>query len=307
MISSPSRPRLQVSIITGPLGSGKTTLLQRIVQTNDFQSGNTALLINDAGPVNVDAVIFRGKAKEVRAITGGCICCTNPEEFKSALLEFSSQEQIQKVWIEASGIASIDDILDQLLEGSLPQKIQIQEIILMMDAPHYNGHFFHLSGQKSQIALANRVILNKIDLVEASSIPQMVEEIQSWNPHAVVHTSIRSEIDWNLKQSSPLPRSTLRKKSLRAAHATWNTHWIPISHPQKMKAVTQFIQNLPEEVYRVKGFVQISDQMNRLHFFQKVTSTSEVICWEYCSSIDEKGLVLLARGNVLNDLQHPFQ
>jgi len=46
---------LQVYLLTGFLGSGKTTVLQRLIAQPDFPRARTALLINDAGTLNIDS------------------------------------------------------------------------------------------------------------------------------------------------------------------------------------------------------------------------------------------------------------
>ncbi len=294
--------RISVTLITGFLGSGKTTLLQRIVLSPEFKAGHSALLINDAGPVNIDAKIFRGKAKEVKAVTGGCICCVNPEEMKSTLLEFSLIPEIKSVWIEASGIAETDDILDRLMDYPLPQKIEIKEIIHVIDAENYPGWFFDGFGQKNQIALANRILLNKVDLVKPAILEKIKKEIHSLNPHVLLQPTTYCDADLNLHPQR-LPERVFNNKDFSKNHTLWRTKWIPLSSPQTMLSLHTFLKELPKEIYRAKGFVQISDQNNETHFIQKVGPHAEIISWVYEGEVPEYGLVLLGRGESIHQIE----
>ncbi len=293
--------RLSIFLITGFLGSGKTTLLNRIVSSPEFKAKNSALLINDAGPVNIDAKIFRGKAKEVKAVTGGCVCCVNPEEMRSTLLEFSANPEIHEVWIEASGIAETDDILDRLMDYPLPQKTVIQEIIHVLDAESFSGWFSNGVGQKQQVALANRVLVNKADRIKPAALQKMIQEIQAWNPRALVQSTVRCEADFSQRPQPltvPLPQG---EKKVR--HLDWKTVWIPLPEPQRMKSVEQFLQQLPEEVYRAKGFVRSVEKGRPIYFIQKVGIQAEVISWKYEGAVKECGLVLLGRGESIEKIK----
>lgn len=287
--------QLSIFLITGFLGSGKTTLLNRIVSSPEFKAKHSALLINDAGPVNIDAKIFRGKAKEVRAVTGGCVCCVNPEEMKSTLLEFSANPEIQEVWIEASGIAETDDILDRLMDYPLPQKTVIKEIIHVLDAESFSGWFSNGVGQKQQIALANRVLVNKVDRIKPTALEKMIQEIQAWNPRALVQPTVRCDADFSIAPSSPPVGSSYQEKKW-SSHAVWKTVWIPQPEPQSLKSVEQFLQQLPDEVYRAKGFIRSNEKGSPTYFIQKVGIHAEVISWKYEGEVKEYGLVLLGRG-----------
>lgn len=297
--------RLSLSLITGFLGSGKTTLLDRIVSSADFAAGKSALLINDAGPVNIDAKIFKGRAKEIKAITGGCICCVNPEEMKQSLLEFALVPEIEQVWIEASGIAETEDILDRLMDHPLPQKTLIQEIIHVIDAQQGVGGLLEAMNQKKQAALANRILINKTDLVPPKNITEITEKIRSWNPHALIQATVRCDIDLSLVPPSPPtppPYSENFGKKTQS-HLDWKTVWIPIPKPQSFQKIQKFLDHLPKEIYRVKGFVIISDKNHPTYFIQKVGAQSEMIAWEYSGSVEEHGLVLLGRGKNVDQIQ----
>ncbi len=299
----PNQPKLSVSLITGFLGAGKTTLLQRIVASSDFKAGNSALLINDAGPVNIDAKIFRGKAKEVKAVTGGCVCCVNPEEMRATLLEFATHPDIQQVWIEASGIAETDDILDRLMDHPLPQKVEIKEVIHLIDAENFSGGFFGGLAQKNQVALADRVIVNKIDLVKPAALEKILKELRLWNPHALIQPAVKSDVDLTPHGKNFDKDLDSIRENKKSAHGKWKTQWIPISEPQKLQDLERFLKSLPPEVYRAKGFVQISDQKNKTHFIQKVGPNAEALSWEYEGAVAEHGLVLLGQGNEIENIK----
>lgn len=286
--------RLQVSLITGSLGSGKTTLLEEIVSSPSFDPSHSALLINDAGPINIDAKVFRGRANAVRTLTGGCICCVNPEEMKSILLELSQNPQIETVWIEASGIAQTDDILDRLMDQALVQKVQIRNVIHLINAETFSNWFTHAWNEKVQAQFANRIIINKIDLISPELLEKISQEIESWNPSARIEKTLYSHIDLS-QNSNPLPLFHKKNTSSLKSHRQWNTSWIPIVKPQNIQKVTQFLNELPPEIYRVKGFIPVFDKKLKTYFVQKVGILSQINVWEFEGNVEETGLVLLGQ------------
>src|SRR4026209_1648892 len=122
---------LNVIAITGFLGSGKTTLLQHLLENSPIAPAHSALLINDFGAVNLDAALVARPQLKLSTITGGCACCANSQHLTSALLAFSRQSELELLWMETSGLAEADEILDHLTDFRLKDHVKLQHLLLV--------------------------------------------------------------------------------------------------------------------------------------------------------------------------------
>src|SRR5690349_4024282 len=107
-----------VHLIAGPLGIGKTTAIISYLQR---QAGRefVAVLVNDFGPVGLDAAIMEGALAQdasantaIKMLPGGCVCCTSAAGLLSAFEELSVLPRVDRIIIEPSGLSLVGDTLD---------------------------------------------------------------------------------------------------------------------------------------------------------------------------------------------------
>jgi len=109
---------LDLVVLTGFLGSGKTTLLKHLLSSpNPIPTEESVVIINDFGDINVDVHLLRSLPYQFRSIAGGCVCCTSYRQLIDELTTLARSAQTQPAWLEASGLAETEELLDQL---SLP-------------------------------------------------------------------------------------------------------------------------------------------------------------------------------------------
>lgn len=179
-------PLVPVTIVTGFLGSGKSTLLNQILKRN--QNKKIAVLVNEFGPTmeieklsitNDDTI----STEDWIELENGCICCTVKD---SAVIQLERLLQVKgpfdRVVIEASGVADPAKLYNMFwLDDAIQDKIKLDGILCVVDSFNFNldsipPEFF------AQLALANVVLLNKIDLLKEkestiSSIKQFIQNI----------------------------------------------------------------------------------------------------------------------------------
>lgn len=61
-------------VIGGYLGTGKTTLVNHLLC--EAAGRRVTILVNDFGSVSIDADLIEGASDGVRALAGGCACCS---------------------------------------------------------------------------------------------------------------------------------------------------------------------------------------------------------------------------------------
>jgi G3E family GTPase len=290
-----SSARIPLFLITGFLGSGKTTFLQHLLSDATFPRASTALLINDAGPMNVDAKVFKGQAEAVRALTGGCACCLVSKDLQREIRLLAKDPRIKQIWIEASGVAEVEDLLDRLTEDDLPQICSVQRVIHLVDAFHYGRSLFSKALQHAQWRWAEVVILNKSDLVKPQALQSLQEKVRQVHPHGQVLSAVRGQIQEKIDWIKGGERLQIKAGLLRLPHALkLSTCWLEIPHPVKKERLLHVLQQLPEKIYRVKGWVRFQESPAQQYLVHKVGAGNEEIqLWPYEREENETGLVFL--------------
>ena len=110
---------LPLLLLTGFLGSGKTTTLGHWLAHTDLPLKRTAVIINDFGSVNVDAALLARRQLELRSITGGCVCCQSFDDLVQQVSLLADSPDYDLVWIETSGLADPEEVLDHLSSPQL--------------------------------------------------------------------------------------------------------------------------------------------------------------------------------------------
>ena len=179
-------------------GSGKTTLLNHILE--DPNHGlRFAIIENEFGEVGVDERILSEKAdEEVIEVMNGCICCTVRGDLVVALKNlYAKIAQFDAVIIETTGLADPAPVAQTFfVDDDIQSKFTLDGIITVTDAKHIR---MRLDDEKpegveneavEQVAFADRILLNKTDLVEESELPDIEARIKTINPcaPATAHT-----------------------------------------------------------------------------------------------------------------------
>jgi G3E family GTPase len=285
--------RLSIHLLTGFLGSGKTTFLQKVIAEPGFPSGSTALLINDAGPMNIDAKVFKGQAETVKALSGGCACCVVSQDLQREIRLLAKDQRIRQVWIEASGVAEVEDLLDRLTEAELPEISEVRRVIHVVDGLNYGRSFFNKALQHAQWRWADVILLSKADLISPEALQTLKDHVTEINPRALVLSMAKGFVsgDWTRGGKRCQNKTGL----LRLTHSTSvQSCWLELPEPIQRNGLMKWLSGLPAEVYRVKGFVRFTTEPDQIYWIQRVGQGEEdAQVWPYESRKEELGLVLL--------------
>jgi G3E family GTPase len=166
--------KIPVYLISGFLGSGKTTVLLSMIENCKKEGLKTGIILNELGTKNVEETYF--KEQNVKTLLNGCICCSIQDDLNDTLWSFS-EEDIDLLLIEGTGVANPIDIEAALTTPEFTRIYELNSMITVVDGSHFleHQHFFASSKEirkllKQQISCANMVILNKEDLITESSI-----------------------------------------------------------------------------------------------------------------------------------------
>ena len=164
--------RLPVPMTTigGFLGAGKTTLLNHILHGD--HGLKIAALVNDFGAINIDAQLVVGVEGETVNLSNGCICCTIRGDLLKAALELLQREDAPEyIIVETSGVSDPIAVANVFLAPEIRALVRLDGILVVVDADNVLTLDEENAGLAlDQIAVADIVVLNKVDLVTAETL-----------------------------------------------------------------------------------------------------------------------------------------
>ncbi|MDE1169946.1 MAG: GTP-binding protein [Verrucomicrobium sp.] len=292
--------RLSLTLLTGFLGSGKTSLMQHVLSQPEFPRQETVVLVNDFGKVNVDAALLAAKVSRLTALTAGCLCCASYPELGRNLERLAADPSVKHVWIEASGVAETDDLLDRLTEAPLWNRMELAQVIHVVDGSNYPGWWLNRSLAREQLRWADLVVVNKADQAKPASLEKIAEDLARHNPRAVRADVTRGRVDPELvlgARRSAVPRH--RATSGAAPHPEkTSTVFLSLERPVPRPVLERALREAPGEIYRAKGLVRFDDAPDSPCVFQKAGDQTDAVAWSAPAELAELpcGLVLLGRG-----------
>lgn len=197
MESSSQRPALPVTVLTGFLGSGKTTVLARLLRHEQFR--NTAVIINEFGEVGLDHELLEQSREELVLLSNGCICCTVRGDLLGAFARMEAQRAagaIDRIIIETTGLADPAPILHTLMsEPSVTAHYWLDQVIATVDAVNGMATLDRHPEAVKQAAIADRILLTKLDLVDADTRAALRARLAALNPAAPMLESLNGALD----------------------------------------------------------------------------------------------------------------
>ena len=179
--------QIPVTVITGFLGSGKTTLLSSILKKKEMQK--TAVIINEFGEIGLDHALIEHTDENIVELQSGCICCTIQGDLNKTLIDLFEKmmngkvSSFNRILIETTGLANPVPIIHTLMSSiELIRIYSLDGVITVVDSVNGEKTLDLHEESLKQLALAEKIILSKTDIVDKDEIKSLVYRIKEINP-----------------------------------------------------------------------------------------------------------------------------
>ncbi len=289
----PLAGRFPITIITGFLGSGKSTLLGHLLRHPAMH--RAAVIVNEFGEVGIDHALLAGSTESMTLLSNGCLCCAVRTDLQDTLRTLFIKRRagevidFDRVFIETTGLADPVPIIHALISDTmLAAHYRLDGVVTLVDAVNGRATLTRMAEAVKQVAVADRLVITKTDLVAAEEVAALGLQLHSVNPQAKQLTAHNGVLDPTELASLGLQRAQMDEATLvrwlGPVHAQGHTAAAGSSEPvlpgehsagittfcvwfdtpfswQSLTAIVQLLTSLRgPDLLRVKGLVHIAEE-----------------------------------------------
>ena len=241
---------IPVSLLTGFLGSGKTTVLNHLLQQPGMN--NTAVIVNEFGEIGLDHEFVVGGSEDMVLLNNGCLCCTVRGDLVNTLRDLivirtrGETPPFEKVLIETTGLADPAPILHTLMGDDLiTQYYRLDGVITTIDAAAGETTLDTQYESVKQVAVADRLLITKSDLVNDKKIDEIRKRLTLINPAAPSITVLNGNVStddifgcglYDLSKKIPDVDKWLKEEEYAVSHKHQSSHLNINKHDDNIRA-----------------------------------------------------------------------
>ncbi|MYA14919.1 MAG: GTP-binding protein, partial [Acidimicrobiaceae bacterium] len=164
-----------------------------------------AIIENEFGEISIDSDLVVSSDEEIYEMSNGCICCV--ASVRGDLLEvirklMSRRDRIDYILIETSGLADPMPVAQAFfVDDEVLDEVALDAIVTLIDSKHIEQHLDDIrydginSQAVDQIISADRIIVNKVDLVDEATVERIEHRVRKLNQRSEIDRSSYAEVN----------------------------------------------------------------------------------------------------------------
>jgi G3E family GTPase len=267
-----------VTVLTGFLGAGKTTLLNRIL--TEQHGRRYAVVINEFGELGVDNDLVVDADEEVFEMNNGCICCTVRGDLIRIINGLMKRaKKFDGIIVETTGLANPAPVAQTFfVDEGVRTRAKLDAIVTVADAANLPARLADSEEASAQIAFADIIILNKLDLVTPEAADAVEARMRAINPLARIVRATRADVPvetllhqnaFDLARILEMEPAFLEHDDHGHTEGVYSASF-EVARPIDMQKFQQWMGTLLQEkggdLLRTKGILHVAGEARRFAF-----------------------------------------
>ncbi|MED5262534.1 MAG: GTP-binding protein [Myxococcota bacterium] len=254
--------KIPALVVSGFLGSGKTSLVRHLLAQAVAEGLRIAVVSNEFGELGIDRELLGGGGEAFVELEGGCVCCELSDDLVETLQQLRNQVDPDRIVVETSGVALPFDTQLNFWREPVSEWIGDDMAVVVVNALQVAEERDLEGTFTDQLSSADLVVLNQVDLVEASALPGIEDRLREIEPEAPIVRCEHGGLDTRLlfPSNRPAPdRNSPPPKPPPHTHERFVSDSIAVE-PGTAPAQLEELLHQPG-LLRAKGFVETLNGM----------------------------------------------